>query len=67
MALRLAFPSRELGSQTVADHLAALVGAGVTDFTIDFGWRGMPDGRAALEALAGTVAGVRGAVPPQTV
>jgi probable F420-dependent oxidoreductase len=67
MALRLAFPSRELGSQAVADHLSALVGAGVTDFTVDFGWRGMPDGRAALEALAGTVAAVRVAAEDQIV
>jgi len=64
IALRLAFPSRELGSQTVADHLVALVHAGVTDFTIDFGWRGIADGRAALDALASTVADVRVAILP---
>ena len=59
MAMRLAFPSRELGSQSVADQLLALAEAGITEFTIDFGWRGVADGRASLEALAGTVDHVR--------
>ncbi len=65
MALRLAFPSRELGSQAVADHLTDLVEPGVSDFTIDFGWRGIHDGRTALEELAGTLSIVRGALAPK--
>lgn len=62
MALRIAFPSRELGSAAVAEHLTALAQAGVTQFTVDFGWRGLADARASLEALAGTVSGVRAEV-----
>lgn len=62
LALRLAIPVKELGSQALAEQLVAYNAAGVTSFTIDFSWRSLGDGVNALEALKRTVQLARGDV-----
>ena len=58
MALRIAVSARGFSEEQLARRLSALARAGVTEFTIDFGWKNVDQGRLVLERLRRTVRSV---------
>lgn len=59
LGLRIAVPSRQLGSDDLTDYISALIAAGVTLLTIDFGWPSLAEGKERLERLRESVGGLR--------
>ncbi len=62
LALRIAPPPKSFGTTELRDVLTAYAEAGITRFTVDFGWRDEQSAALRLEALARTTAEVRRAV-----
>lgn len=59
LSLRIAAPSRTLGTPELRDLLAGYAAHGVTRFTVDLSWRDLDTGRRRLDALSRTAAAVR--------